>query len=135
MQRETMRTLLLTTWLMLSAFVPGTAGAEGRLGVEWEEVAGNPLLTPGSCFSWRCAGVGDPTIARAADGRLTVWFTTMGIHLGLSGFETVGPVLGIAHADASLKSVEVSPESAIIPVGREGAWDRYVETPTVRRSA
>ena len=100
-----------------------------------EEVAGNPLLTRGSCLSWRCAGVGDPTIARAADGLLKVWFTAMGVRLGWTGLEALGPVVGMATGNSSLAKVDVSPESAIIGVGSDGAWDRYVETPTVRRSA
>jgi hypothetical protein len=73
-------------------------------------------------------------MSRAADGRLKMWFAAMGIHLGWSGFNAVGPVIGMATGEASLRKVDVAPESAIIDVGRDGAWDRYIETPTVRRS-
>jgi len=112
------------------------AGSASQLGFKWEELEGNPSLTPGSCFSWRCAGVGDPSIARAPDGSLKVWFTAMGIELGWTGIGTVGPVVGMASGDArSSGQLKVAPESAIIPVGPVGAWDRFVETPTVRRSA
>lgn len=139
----TLRTFLLATSFALIALAShGThaaddqapSGPEGSLGIAWEEVPGNPLLTPGSCLSWRCAGVGDPTISRAADGRLKIWFAAMGIHVGWSGFNAVGPVIGMATGEASLRRIDVSPESAIIDVGRDGAWDRYIETPTVRRS-
>lgn len=139
-----MRPLLLATSFALAAFAfggadaardQGPSGAEGRLGIKWEEAAGNPLLTPGSCFSWRCAGVSDPTIARAADGRLKVWFAAMGLRLGWKGFQAVGPVIGMAAGEGSVQKFGVSPESAIIGVGAAGAWDRYIETPTVRRSA
>ena len=106
---------------------------EERLGIEWQEIEGNPLLTGGSCPSWRCAGVSDPAIAVAPDGSLKVWFTTMGLHLSWRGFQADGPVLGMA-TGASPGNLTVSPESAVIPVGHEGTWDRYVETPTVRRS-
>lgn len=138
------RTLLLASSCALIAFASGSttvdrggapSGAEGRLGIEWQEIAGNPLLTPGSCPSWRCAGVGDPTIARGADGGLNVWFTAMGIHLRWTGLEAVGPVIGMATGGPSLEKVQISPESAIVGIGREGAWDRYLETPTVRQSA
>ena len=134
----------LSVTFALVAFASGSAGAardeapsspEGPLGIAWEEVAGNPLLSPGSCLSWRCAAVGDPTIARGADGRLKIWFTAMGIRVGWTGLEPVGPVVGMATGDASLEKVEVAPESAIIGVGRDGAWDRYTETPTIRPSA
>jgi hypothetical protein len=138
-----MRAFPLTTSLALIAFASGSADAgrdqapsnpEGTLGIEWEEVAGNPLLIPGPCLSWRCAGVSDPTIARAADGRLKIWFAAMGLRLGWTGLKAVGPVVGLASAEALLEKVDVSPESAIIDVGRDGEWDRYVETPTVRQS-
>lgn len=128
--------LLMTVAFRSSSGGPNAApaGPAGRLGIEWEEIEGNPALTPGSCLSWRCAGVSDPAIARAADGSLKIWFTAMGIRLTWTGIEAVGPVVGMATGDASLKGITVSSESAIIPVGPVGAWDRYVETPTVRRS-
>jgi hypothetical protein len=138
-----MRKGLFTAILMLLVVgAPGPAAtpdktlgeASGHLGVEWVEVAGNPALIPGSCLSWRCGGVSDPAIARMPDGSLKIWFTAIGIELSWTGLKSVGPVVGTAMSDTSLSKVEVSPESAIISVGTEGAWDRYVETPTVRRS-
>jgi hypothetical protein len=78
--------------------------------------------------------VSDPAIARAADGQLRIWFTAIGIRLGLTGFNAVGPVVGAASLERSIRNVVVSPESPVIAVGPEGAWDRYVETPTIRKS-
>ena len=105
-----------------------------RLGIDWEELPGNPLLPPGPCFTWRCAGVSDPAISLSADGRLKIWFTAIGIRPKTSGFEAVGPVVGTASGGAALARIDVTPEAAIIGVGPEGSWDRYIETPTVRRS-
>jgi len=135
--KQAIGSVVLAALMFASSAAKGDEGraAQGRLGIEWEEVAGNPLLTPGSCLSWRCGGVGDPTIARASDDRLHVWFTAIGIKLGWSGLTAVGPVVGMASSRDSFKTVDVGPDSAIIGVGPEGAWDRYVETPTVRRSA
>ena len=35
--------------------------------------------------------------------------------------------------EASPERLKPSPEAPVVPMGAEGAWDRYLETPTVRR--
>ena len=103
-------------------------------GVEWQEVPGNPALTPGACFSWRCAGVGDPTIVVDGRGTLSVWFTTMGVKQENGVYVATGPVIGRAVRDMpSSGTLHIVPEAPVIAVGSEAAWDRYVETPTVRQ--
>lgn len=137
------RAVLLACAAALVAFAARGVGAhrekapaapDGHLGIDWKEVYGDPLLSPGSCLSWRCAGVSDPAIARGENGRLKIWFTAIGLRSKGTSFEAVGPVIGTATGDAALARVDVAPESAIIGVGAEGAWDRFIETPTVRRS-
>ena len=104
-------------------------------GAEWKELRGNPLLTPGSCFSWRCAGVGDPTLILDAGGTIRVWFTTTGIHREGETYVATGPVIGRAVGDMPpSRMLRVSPEAPVVAVGAEDAWDRYVETPTVRQN-
>ena len=104
-------------------------------GVQWREVPGNPLLPPGPCFSWRCAGVGDPALLVDDHGTLWVWFTTMGIHEDKKAYVATGPTIGRAVGTVPLAGVlRVAPDAPVIATGPEGAWDRYVETPTVRRS-
>jgi len=103
-----------------------------ELGVTWHEVPENPVLVGGTCFSWRCAGVTDPTIVQYADGNLAVWFTTIGISQASGGYIASGPYLGKA-ADSGLgQKLVLVREAPIVPVGPTGTWDRYVETPTVR---
>lgn len=105
-----------------------------NFGVQWHEVRGNPLLTPDSCFSWRCGGVGDPALLLDDRGTVDVWFTTMGIHRENDEYVATGPVIGRATGAVPLSvRLRVVPESPVIAVGAESAWDRYVETPTVRR--
>jgi len=103
----------------------------GTLGVVWQQVEG-PQLIGGSCFSWRCAGVGDPALVRDRSG-LIVWFTTMGIRPdSKGGFVADGPWIGRALGlDAPSLKLNFSPDSPVISVGADGTWDRYVETPTV----
>jgi hypothetical protein len=102
-------------------------------GIQWRELPGNPLITPGACFSWRCAGVGDPTLLVDSRGTLSVWFTTMGIHREKEAFVTTGPVIGKATGGTPFSpKLRVVPEAPVIAVGADDAWDRYVETPTVR---
>jgi len=104
-------------------------------GVEWHELRGNPVLTPGECFSWRCGGVGDPTILLDGRGTLSVWFTTMGIHQENGAYIATGPVIGRATGGMpSSGNLRFLPEAPVIGVGAEAAWDRYVETPTVRQT-
>jgi len=104
-------------------------------GIEWHELRGNPLVTPGRCFSWRCGGVGDPTIILDERGTLSVWFTTIGIHQESETYIATGPVIGRATGGKPVSgTLRVLPEAPVIAVGAETAWDRYVETPTVRRT-
>ena len=113
----------------------GAAVPTPAFGVEWHEVRGNPVLTPGECFSWRCAGVGDPTVVVDDRGTLFVWFTTMGIRSENGAYVTTGPVIGRATASVPLSgTLRVLPEASVIAVGAADAWDRYVETPTVRQT-
>lgn len=103
-------------------------------GIDWEEVQGNPVLTGGDCFSWRCAGVGDPTIDRGPDGSIYCWITTMGIRQDSPNhYVSDGPWIGRAKGTLSgSPKFSFSPEKPIIGVGKEGSWDRYIETPTIR---
>jgi hypothetical protein len=54
---------LLGAALLLSACrdapKAGAGVAPRELGATWQEMPGNPLLPPGACLSWNCAGVGD----------------------------------------------------------------------------
>ena len=110
----------------------GARVAPRELGATWEELPGNPLLPPGACPSWNCAGVGDPTAIRSPDGSLSVWFTTIGIRKAGGEFAADGPYFGRA-TGASPERLKPSPEAPVVPMGAAGAWDRYLETPTVRR--
>jgi len=104
-------------------------------GVRWQEVRGNPLLTPGSCFSWRCGGVSDPALLLDSRGTLSVWFTTIGIHKDGETYVATGPVIGRAIGGLPpAGTLRVVPETPVIGLGTEDAWDRYVETPTVRQN-
>jgi hypothetical protein len=104
-------------------------------GVDWREVRGNPVLTPGECLSWRCGGVGDPTIVLDGAGTLSVWFTAMGIREEGGAYVARGPVIGRATGDiSSPDTLRFRPEAPVVVVGGEAAWDRYVETPTVRQT-
>ena len=103
-------------------------------GVRWQELRGNPLFTPGPCFSWRCGGVGDPALLLDNGGKISIWFTTMGIHQEGKEYAATGPVIGRATGALPLSGMlRAVPEAPVIPVGAENAWDRYVETPTVRQ--
>ena len=115
----------------------GAVWAQGQstFGVVWQEVPGNPAMVGGPCLSWRCAGVSDPTMFPDASGNLLVWFTTVGIGQDATGgYFADGPYIGRAKGSvASSSAMSFSPERATLPVGPQGSWDRYVETPTVRR--
>ena len=113
------------------------AHIKNPLGIIWEPLAGDPLVTGSSGLSWRTAGATDPTIQRRADGSLTMWFTTMGIRKRANGaFAADGPWTGRAAANnAVFPHLIVEPEKPVVPLGDVGAWDRYVETPTVRVNA
>ena len=103
------------------------------LGIVWEPLSGNPQVTGGSGLSWRLAGVSDPAIRRRTDGSLVMWFTTMGIRSGPNGgYVADGPWTGRAVAGAmGSPRMTVEPEQPVVPMGAAGAWDRYVETPSV----
>ncbi len=107
------------------------SASNSRVGIDWREVPGNPSIVPGKCLTWKCAGVSDPALVRRPDGSLLTWFTTLGIAKSGGGFVANGPYTGRAVADGALASVNISPEAPVIPVGPAGAWDRYVETPSV----
>jgi len=103
------------------------------LGLVWEPVSGNPQVTGGRSLSWRLAGVSDPAIRRRTDGSLVMWFTTMGIRSGPNGgYVADGPWTGRAVAGPTgPPRMTVEPEQPVVPMGAAGAWDRYVETPSV----
>ena len=105
----------------------------GIRGVDWIPVAGNPLLTAGAPLSWRGVGAGDPALSIDPSGAATLWFTTVGISSdGSGGFVANGPYIGRASATlGSSPALTVDPEAPVVPVGTSGAWDRYVETPSV----
>jgi len=110
---------------------------KSTLGIKWQEVSGNPALVGGPCLSWMCAGVSDPTIVQNVNGTLSVWFTTVGIQkVGFNSYIANGPYTGRASGAIENSGVTLSPSgAAAIPVGPQGAWDRYIETPTVRYDA
>jgi hypothetical protein len=111
--------------------------SSSTLGIEWSQIEGNPLLVAGACLSWRCAGVTDPTLVQDTSGNISLWFTTVGIQqTGSTAVASNGPYIGRATSENNPLSVATfSPENTVVPVDSRAAWDRYVETPTVRYNA
>jgi hypothetical protein len=107
---------------------------KSTLGIQWQEVSGNPTLVGGPCLSWMCAGVSDPTIVQNLNGTVSAWFTTVGIQkIGPNSYVADGPYTGWASEAIGNSGVTLSTGTgATIPVGSPGLWDRYIETPTVR---
>ena len=106
--------------------------SSSTLGIQWQEVPGNPALTGGACFSWRCAGMTDPTFMQTSSG-ISLWFETIGIQRGDKGYASQGPYVGMATGIfAPSTRFNVAVEAPVVPVGASGTWDRYVETPTIR---
>src|SRR5690348_13108466 len=85
------------------------------LGVDWVAEPGNPLTVDGVCPGWRCAASGDPAIARAPDGSLVLWFTTLGIETdGMGGFVSQLNIGRATSADVSPLAFQVSPDQPVI---------------------
>ncbi len=89
------------------------------LGIEWQPVGAAPALAPRPIPALDCFGVGDPALARLADGTLAMWYSAG----GTSG----GPFVTRATLDGAF-GVTRSPDAALIPPGADGLWDRFVET-------
>ncbi len=103
-------------------------------GIIWKELPGNPSISPGDCPSWRCGGVSDPTLLLGSQGKVDVWLTTIGIQKNGSGFASNGPYIAKASGRITpANQFHFSQENPVVPVAPEGSWDRYVETPTVRK--
>ncbi|MDE2019226.1 MAG: hypothetical protein KGJ13_02655 [Patescibacteria group bacterium] len=116
------------------AKTPPIAPTNSMLGAAWQAVPQNPVITGGSCFSWRCAGVTDPALIQNQDGTAAIWFTTIGIYDVGGQYASSGPYLGRAVGSISpFETFAVSPDQPVTSVGATGTWDRYIETPSVRR--
>jgi hypothetical protein len=128
-----MRVFVLSLCCTALVFAQG----KSNLGINWQETAGNPAIVGGSCLSWMCAGVSDPTLVQNANGTLSLWFTTVGIEeTAPNSYIANGPYTGRASGTIGNSGAALSPgNAAVVPVGLPGAWDRYVETPTVRYTA
>jgi hypothetical protein len=112
-----------------------TPTATSNFGIVWTPVVDGPVRG-GPCLSWRCVGVGDPTIQRAADGKLMLWFSTVGIRQDASeNYVADGPLFGRAVSQPGTVKPEFtfSPEAPVMAQGAIGDWDRHLETPSVRR--
>jgi hypothetical protein len=114
--------------------ISAQTNVDSTLGIQWQEVAGNPAIVGSACISWMCAGVTDPTLTQDKTGKITLWFTTAGIAQGASANTLVasGPYTGQAAGTLPPGAVSTTTNAAVIPVGPAGVWDQYVETPTVR---
>jgi hypothetical protein len=103
------------------------------LGIVWEVDGANPVIGDGACPGWHCIAATDPTLVRADDGTLGVWFTTVGIVDDGNGGFTAN--LDIGHATAGADHVfTLAPDAALMQSPAvETVWDRYAETWFVRR--
>lgn len=103
------------------------------LGVVWTADTANPQHLDGVCPSWHCAASSDPAIAIAADGSLSLWFSTVGIVSNGTGGYTSN--LNIGHAvaaDSSPLAFSLSPDAPVLSSpAADGIWDRYLETVSV----
>ncbi len=117
----------------LVVFAAAGLSAQSGIGITWQELPANPAVAPGNCLSWRCAGTTDPSLLLNTDGSVSVWFTTIGIRVESGSFVADGPYFGRASGMPG-GQISFSPEGSIFPVGPDGAWDKYLETPSVRRN-
>ncbi|MBS1857797.1 MAG: hypothetical protein JST11_20675 [Acidobacteria bacterium] len=86
-----------------------------------------------NCLAWNCAGVTDPTLVLNTDGSVSAWFVTIGIRMSSGTYVADGPYIGRSIGVPG-GSMAYSPELPVAPTGAAGTWDRYLETPTVRRN-
>ncbi|NOT33033.1 MAG: hypothetical protein HOP12_02570 [Candidatus Eisenbacteria bacterium] len=114
--------VVMLAWLCGCGSDTGRPPIPARVGVDWRSIAGNPILLPGPCPSWNCLGAGDPALASAPTGSLLLWATT--------GGDQGGPVIARASADPGL-SFDWSPAAPVIGIAMAGAWDRFIETPSL----
>ncbi|MDE2312523.1 MAG: hypothetical protein KGJ93_05600 [Patescibacteria group bacterium] len=115
------------------ASVPQKAIIGPTFGVLWQEAAGNPVIKPGDCFSWTCGGVSDPAIWQDPSGQLSVWFAAIGIQKINGSYSSNGPYIAKAAGPSSqLSKLTIAPDNPIIPIGQNGQWDKFVETPEVK---
>ncbi len=116
-----------------SSPVAAEIGPTNTWGVVWHEVKGNPKLTGVRALSWRAAGCTDPALTRTPDGKLNVWFTTVGIRRDNDGkFAADGPWIGRATGlDKPSPVFKFAPDKPVIGIRPAGSWDRYVETLSV----
>ena len=102
------------------------------LGVTWQAVGAQPVIGNGVCPGWHCIGSGDPAIARTPDGRIAMWFTTVGI---VDEGGTLVAKLDIGRATASdteAPVMTVDPDHALLVSPTSASlWDRYAETVSV----
>ncbi|HEY5937138.1 MAG TPA: hypothetical protein VIU61_20950 [Kofleriaceae bacterium] len=107
------------------------------LGVTWEPVGDAPILGDGTCPGWHCAGVADPALARAPDGSLVLWFTTVGVIAdGNGGFVAKMNIGRATGADAEHPVLALSPDHEVLSSPTtEARWDRHAETVSVAHDA
>jgi hypothetical protein len=105
------------------------------LGVAWEPAGANPIIGDGGCPSWHCKAASDPTLTRAPDGSLALFFTTVGIVSNGSGGYVANLDIGHASADETL-AFAITPDAALmVSPTATPAWDANSETWFVRRFA
>lgn len=100
----------------------GSPPAPDGFGVGWSAVGSGPAIARRPCPAVDCFGMGDPALARLADGSRAVWYTT--------GGTAGGPLVVRARLDALLAATR-DPDAPVVPVGPDGAWDRFVETVSI----
>ncbi|HUJ58060.1 MAG TPA: hypothetical protein VLX92_06195 [Kofleriaceae bacterium] len=112
----------------------GDAGPTPTLGVVWQPAGNNPVIGDGACPGWHCSAATDPAIARAADGSLVVWFTTVGIASdGMGGYVAALDIGRATGADHDPIGLAISPDRAVLASpAAQPMWDRYSETWSVR---
>jgi hypothetical protein len=103
------------------------------LGIVWEPAGANPIIGDGTCPGWHCKAATDPTLTRAADGSIGLWFTTVGIVSNGSGGFVADLDIGHSSAGEDL-DFSIDPDASLMTSpSAQPMWDAYSETWFVRR--
>lgn len=109
-----------------------SVAAPPELGVVWTEDPDNPVINLPTCPTWDCVEQTDPTLGRAENGDLIVWYSSNG--------DQGGPVIGRSEA-ATGGSFAKNPNAPVMEPDNAGVppaplpWDYKRETVSVKWNA
>jgi hypothetical protein len=128
-------TIFLSCLVALATCATATqAMATNSWGVQWKQVSKAAILSGHLPPNWYCGCATDPAIALDDQGRLVVWFTTIGVDKIQNKLSVNGMNIGRAVLNRDYEAT-LDPDRPILSSSnRTNRWDNKVETVSVLRN-